>query len=812
MKVSLAWVKDLLSPAPQLAAVDAEAAARALTAVGLEVEGKEPIGRQVAGVVIAEVLGIRPHPGANKLRIVRVRAGSREEDVVCGAPNVPPPGNRVVWAPPGARLPGGITIAAKEVRGVLSPGMLCSEPELGIGDKGDGILILSPSDPGGADFAAHVGLADDILEVNVTPNRPDALSHLGIARELAAFLQVPLRPWSPPVLPVGPGPGPSMDVAIADPGACPRYQARFASGLAVAPSPLGMRLRLSACGVRPISNVVDVTNFVLLELGHPLHAFDFDTLSGAITVRRATAGEKLWTLDGTERVLEAGDIVIADAQGPVALAGVMGGAATEVSEKTTRVLLEAATFHPISVRKTSRRLGLLSEASYRFERHVDAEGIPRAAARAMELLCAWAGGKVVEGVVDRYPAPAPRRVARLPLARLRRVAGVALGAAEATRELSKISEEVTLEGEGQGEGATLVVAVPSYRPDVELPEDLVEEVLRLSGRYEAPAHIERVLTNAQPAPNPEAPGDRCRDLLAAAGLAEVATWGFVSRSALAALAAAEPGAHPELTQGVAVLNPISAEYEVMRTSLLPGLCEVLRRNLARGEVDVGLFEVGPVVFRPSAGGEPGQEERAGLLLSGRAPGWLRPGASFDFFDLKRVVERLCRGFGVEAEFQPGPKAAFLHPGVAAQVTNAAGTVLGLAGELHPVVGHRLGLEASAFYAEIDLWRLAGARPAVTSQPPPRFPAVSRDLSFWIDAKMSAGEQRKALFSAGEPLLRALFLLEDFRDPQYVPAGEKGMLWTMTYRADDRTLTDAEADAAHARVVAALGARLMIRIR
>jgi phenylalanyl-tRNA synthetase beta chain len=827
MKVSLNWLKELLAPGDAVAALDAATAAQALTRVGLEVEEVEEKGRELAGIVVAEVLGMRPHPGADKLRLVRVRAGAREEEVVCGAPNVPPAGNRVAWATPGARLPGGRVLEAREVRGVMSPGMLCSEVELGLvektTDKGDGILVLSPSDPAGADLVAQFGIADDVLEVNVTANRPDALSHLGIARELAAALGVELRPPVPrPGDPDAgaPDPAATRDVRIADAGACPRYQARFLAGASVAPSPLAVRLRLAHCGVRPISNLVDVTNWVLLELGHPLHAFDMDRLAGGITVRRSRPDEHMTTLDGIERRLQPGDVVIADERGPVALAGVMGGRDSEVSASTRNLLLEAATFDPVSVRRTSKRLGLVSEASYRFERGVDAEGIPLAAARAAELLARLGGARVLPAVVDRYPQPAPRRTARVTVAQLRRLSGLPLDADEAARQLGKVSPRVTLEGAHAGDGAdaAITVEVPSYRPDLVLPEDLIEEVLRLGGRYETPARIERVLANARPLPSPEGPSDRARDVLAACGLSEVATWGFVPRGPLAVIAgggAGGGGARPEqaLADAVAVKNPISADYEVMRTSLLPGLAEVLRRNVSRGVADVGVFEVGPVVHRDPGGGEPIQRELAAVLLSGNAAGWLRPGEALDFFDLKRVLEALLAAFGAAgADFSATGAVPYLHPGVAAEIALASGEVVGHLGELHPVVARRLGVEARALYGEVDLARLAGTRPPVRAVVPPRFPAATRDLSFWVDEAVPAAAQRAAFLAAAEPLLRELVVLEEFRDPRYAPAGKKGMLWSMAYRADDRTLTDADADAAHGRVVAALSARLPIVVR
>jgi phenylalanyl-tRNA synthetase beta chain len=605
------------------------------------------------------------------------------------------------------------------------------------------------------------------------------------------------------------------DVIIDADSGCPRYRASLVTGLTVGESPFAMRLRLAACGVRPISNLVDVTNYVLLELGHPLHAFDLDEVRGAIRVRRAQAGERLVTLDGVERQLLAGDIVIADDAGALALAGVMGGARSEVKATTRNVLLEAATFDPIRIRRTSKRLGLSSEASYRFERGVDAEGLPAAGKRATELLASLGKGAAVAEVVDRHPQPVTRRRVSLPLARLARMAGDAVSADEAAKHLRKISDEVTLSGVGAE--AAVTVTIPTYRPDLTLPEDLVEEVLRLSGRYQAPAQIERVLTNANSTPSPEAPADRIRNLLAGAGLSEIAGWGFIPRSALQALTAHRPeGGDPRLTDGLVVKNPISADYEVMRTSLLPGLAAAVSRNLARGVEDVRLFEVGPVVFKAagSDGDLPRQREVVAVLLAGRSGGWLRPGEPLDFYDLKRIVEVALAGFGVTAAFEAGGihGAPYLHPGVAAKVVNADGGLLGLAGELDPRVARRLGIDGRVLYAELDVAALAAAQAPVRGTAPPRFPGATRDLSFWIDVSVPAAVQGDAMRTAREPLLVDLAVREDFRDPRYVAPGKKGMLWSMVYRAEDRTLTDAETDAAHARVVAALTGALSIQIR
>ena len=820
MKISFNWLRELAELPP---GVTAASVGERLTLAGLEVEGIERRGREVRGVQIAEVRGVRPHPGAEKLAIVRVRVragdGAVEEEVVCGAPNVPAAGGLVAWAPPGATLPGGRTLDRREIRGVMSPGMLCSEAELGISESSDGIVVLPRGAMAlGADFAGAVGLLDEVLEVNVTPNRPDALSHAGIAREAAALFKTRWklpRPDDVPLAPLPPGRG--IDVEIRDPAACPRYTARIITGLRAAPSPIELRIRLAACGVRAISNLVDVTNYVMLETGHPLHAFDLDRLSGGIVVRRANRAERMTTLDGIERPLQEGDVVIADGRGAVALAGVMGGATSEVSEGTTAVLLEAATFDPRSVRRTAKRLGLHSEASHRFERSVDANGIPHAALRAAAMIARLGGGVVNGEPVDRYPMHQHPRKATLSLAGLTRTAGFEIPLAQAAEKLASIDISADVAGD------LLTAIVPTFRPDISIEPDLIEEVMRLTGYDRVPA---RLPPGARaPAASPEALSDRARDVLAAQGLHEAVTWGFVPKPWLEALGKARRNGAP-LADGIVVKNPISSDYEVMRTSLFPGLAEAARRNLMRGVPDVALFEVGPVVLRGADAKEhPAEPTIAAGILVGRRADWLKPGEPFDFYDAKRVVDELLRALGIEdASYRApgvggaaggGGESTILHPGVAARIfsgAQGAGREVGMVGEVHPAQRKRFGLPDGALYFEVEIDAVAGERRAPASVAPPRFPAATRDVSFWIAEAITADEQRGAMAAAAEPLLRELAVLEDFRDPRYVAPGMKGMLWTMTYRAADRTLTDPEVDAAHARVVSALGAAHAISIR
>ena len=811
MKISFNWLRELVALKP---GVTADSVGERLTLAGLEVEGIDRRGRDLRGVVVAEVLGVRPHPGAEKLKLVRLTAGGAEEEVVCGAPNVPAPGGKVAWAPPGASLPGKPPLERREIRGVWSPGMLCSEVELGLSEAGDGILILSPETSRGADVAGLVGVLDEVLEVNVTPNRPDALSHVGIAREVAAHFATTWKLPPPDEVATTTFPaGRHLDVEIREPAACPRYAARLVTGVRVGPSPLALRVRLAACGVRAISNLVDVTNYMMLETGHPLHAFDLDKVDGTVVVRRAAKGERMTTLDGVERPLQEGDIVIADARGPIALAGVMGGASSEVSATTTSVLLETATYDPRSVRRTAKRLGLHSEASHRFERGVDANGVPHAGLRAAAMMARLGGGALAGEVIDRYPLPSLPRKVSMSLAGLRRISAIDIPIEQAAEKLLaiEISSQVQANLETEGGGPGLVATVPTFRPDISIQEDLIEEVMRLVGYDRVPARLPQSVR--APASSPEALADRAREVLAATGLHEVVTWAFVPRAWLQALARE---ADSPLRDGIVVKNPISSDYEVMRTSLLPGLLDAARRNLARGATDFGLFEVGPIVRRGGDPKDPPAEPTvAAAILVGRRPGWLRPGEPLDFFDAKNVLGALATNLGVaDCAYVPGQAGALFHPGASAEVRSAGDPArrLGAIGEVHPALGRALGLDQRALYFEIELDALGGERRPVRSVPPPRFPSATRDLSFWIDAAVTADEQRTAFLASAEPLLKDVAVLEEFRDPKYAPAGKKGMLWSMTYRASDRTLTDAEVDAAHGRVVGALQAARGIQIR
>jgi phenylalanyl-tRNA synthetase beta chain len=771
MKISLQWLRDYVD-------VDAspEEIAKRLTLAGLEVEGVARLG-DAEGVVVAEVLSAKKHPNADALTIVTVTDGGAPTEVVCGAPNVPAAGGKVAWAKPGARLPKLGVLEPKKIRGVVSPGMLCAEDELGLSEDHAGIIHLPADAKVGSDAMAD--LRDVVFEVNVTTNRPDCLGHIGIAREVAAAFGVQLK--KPKLPELGSKGSPEAQVKVEDTSGCPRYIARVIEGLRVGPSPAWVQRRLRAVGVRPISNLVDATNYVLMEYGQPLHAFDYDKVSDhTIVVRRAKAGEKMKTLDGVERTLVATDLLICDASRLVAIAGVMGGAESEVSLATTRVLLESAYFDPYSIRRTSKRLGLHTEASHRFERGVDQEaGVWGASVRCAALLAEWGGGKVREGAVDVHPNPARPRDLAVSRSATRRLLGVDIEAKEMVKLLGSIELAATAKGD------EIQVKVPTFRPDLTREVDLIEEVARLYGFDRIPATIP--LTSRAPEPSGDPQAESARDALGAMGLDEAVTYGFVAPEKLAAAGYSGPL--------VRVMNPLREDTAVMRTTLVVGLLDALRTNLDRGNADVRLFEIGSV-FLPRQGAPlPDERRTVGVLLCGRRESWLAAAEPFDFYDLKGVGERLLERLGAaDLPWTQGESAPFLHPGVSARIGEA-----GFAGEVHPNVREKFGVEARCFYLELDLERLPAAAP-VRFEALPRFPSIGRDVSFFIDVGVPAAAIAAAIRQLQEPLLVAFRVDEDYRDPQRVPAGKKSMLWSMTYRASDRTLTDAEASSAHEKVI------------
>jgi phenylalanyl-tRNA synthetase beta chain len=801
MKILWNWLLELcdLDRVPTV-----DEGARVLTRGGIEIENVTDLGAAFSGVVVAEVVAKRPHPQADKLTLVDVivERGGVATQVVCGAPNVPEPGRKVLWAQIGATLPSGLTLAAKPVKGVVSPGMLCAEDELGLSTDHAGIVVLADDDrtPLGAPAQRALGLDDHVLEVKAYANRGDLLGHLGIARELVAMLGGKVVPPDAEV-PRG-GEPPRIELSVASAEQCPRYSARMIDGLRVGPSPARIAQRLRAVGVRPISNLVDVTNYVLFELGQPLHAFDAAKLTThTIAVSSARDGERLVTLDNQDRALVPGDLVIRDGDRPVGLAGVMGGRDTEVTNGTTRVLLESASFQPLLVRRTARRLGLHSEASHRFERGVDPELAAYASARATRLLClhGGAGAQAVGELVDAYAGRRTSPTIRVRLPRVRLITGVALDEPACTSALERLGFAVRAAMPGE-----LDVTPPSPRTDVTREVDVIEEILRVTGYDQVPNTLPALV--AAPPLRELDRGDLVRRALAAAGASEAITYGFqsVERCGVIDVPPTDRRAQP-----IALHNPMTVDQAVMRTSLVPNLLAAVARNASFGRLDVNLFEVGSVFWRRGEGvAEPPLHELADEppfaagVLTGRRPVQVGEGRAYDVFDAKALALAAIRAVMGDVSVRARATRAipYLHPGVAGELVIER-DVVGWFGEVHPRVRGKLGIAAPVFLYEVPLAALRLAPPAQMT-PIPRFPGSARDVSLLLAEDIPAARVSDVIADVAEPLVTGVRVLEDYRDAK-LPHGMKSMLWSIAYRAADRTLTDGEVDRAHEAIVVRL---------
>lgn len=781
--------------------VSPEEGAAALTGAGLEVEEFRRVGEDFRGVVIAEVVSKEKHPKADKLTLVHVidRAGDEPTLVVCGAPNVPDAGGRVLWAKPGAVLPGGFELGSKKLKGIESAGMLCAEDELGLGEGHEGIVVLGPEAKEftlGAEAQDALGLRDVVFDLCIPANRADALGHVGIARELAALLggraKLPSVDLAA-VLDTSKKAEGMVSVSIADASACPRYVARVIEGLTIGDSPLWMQQRLRHVGVRPISNLVDVTNYVMYELGQPLHAFDYDKVQGqAIHVRHAEAGEKMVTLDDTERSLLATDLLICDAKAPVALAGVMGGQTSEVSDTTTSILLESANFDAMSIRRTAKRLGLHSDASHRFERTVDPNVADLAGQRAALLLAELGGGRVVAGLVDCYPSIIEAQNVTMRLSRCAALSGIEVAKEVVIETLGRQGLEVTSSGEDE-----ISVLVPTARADIRREVDLIEEVVRIYGFDRVPATLPS--TTLRPKSIADRRRVRGQRAMVAAGYCESLTYGFTSPKRIADLGLP---ADDRRTQAIGIDNPMTVEQSVMRTSLWPNLLAAVGHNRKREVRDVRLFELGHVFLRSEPDKElPDEPLQLCAVIAGHKDGWLRPGQEVDFFDAKGAVLAVLEGIYGSSDgfdFRPNPQATPLHPGISAGVFDKSGAEIGCVGELHPHVRKAYDLDTQVFGFELDLGSMAVPDDAQMVGIP-RYPAVTRDISMLLSATVPASQVRSIIEDCQESMIAQVHVLEDYRDPAHVPKGKKGMLWSVTYRSAECTLTDAEVDQVHQRV-------------
>jgi phenylalanyl-tRNA synthetase beta chain len=796
MRISVRWLAEYVS----VPASTTELADR-LTLAGFEVERIERPGDAVRGVIVAQIKESVPHPNAEKLSVTRVDVGTSSLlQVVCGAKNYRV-GDKVALAPVGTQLPNGAQIKQANLRGVESFGMLCSGKELGLSEDASGLLILDPSALIGSPLGEALGLDDTLLEIEVTPNRPDALSHIGMAREVSVLTGQQLRLPEPRPMERGAAAAEKIRIRLEDPVRCPRYAARVVEEVAIGPSPSWLAARLRACVVRPINNVVDVTNFVLLEYGQPLHAFDLDKVVGAeIVVRCAKAGEKLTTLDGQERILDRDDLLICDRDKPQAIAGVMGGTIGEVTLSTRRVLLEGANFQPSTIRRTSKRHGLHTEASHRFERGMDVNAIPAALDRAAAMIADLARGTVRRGRVEAYPKPIEARKVSLRYARVGELLGMEVPAQESDRILRAL-------GFARGPGtAQTIYTVPTFRVDVEREEDLIEEVARVRGYDAIPTALPRGVSELSPE-LPEIEAERrLRLALSGAGFNEVLNYSFVAPQQLSAL---------EAPPGIALKNPLSVEQSVMRTTLYAGLLQNLSNSLRHHAESVSLYELGRVYAPKPAGGEkraaPAREDLhlAGVLWGARrGRTWTAKDESVDFFDAKGAVECVLSALNIRGASFENAEISSLHPRAAALVrVSGSGEPLGSVGQLHPKVAKSMGAPAATFVFELNAQRLyAMAELVPTYQPLWRYPPVLRDLAVVVPVELQNAEVRKVILEVGRPLVEDAIVFDVYTGKP-IPAGRKNLAYAIRYRSPERTLTDPEVNEAHQRIIEEVNRRL-----
>lgn len=776
MNISLSWLKryvDIDVPVGELC--------DRMIRAGFEVESIQDLSANMKNVVVGRITALEPHPDSDHLQICQVDVGGQTLQIITGAQNVFV-GATVPAALDDSYLPNGAHIKNGKLRGLPSNGMLCSGEELGL-KAGDfprceeyGILILDGSYVPGTDMREVLHLNDYIIDFKITANRPDCNCVLGVAREAAVALGKPFHAPQPTYHTCGGDIRDVIDITDEDYDLCPRYMGRVVKNLRIGESPDWMKQCLRAAGMRPINNIVDITNFVMLETGHPMHAFDRrDIRGGKIIVRRAADGEQITTLDGKEHTLNSDMLVIADAEGPSCLAGIMGGLDSEIKDDTTDLFLESAKFRRDNVRRTARALGMRTEASSRYERGVDVIGVEYAMERALGLIDELDAGDIVDGTIDRHEGLPEQRVLRVPAGRINALLGIEVPQDTIVNILDLLDIATTVEGD------TLVCRIPSHRDDVEGAADLAEEVMRIYGcEHIVGRPMRGDIIRGKKLPNARK-ADHVKRVLTAAGLREIVTYSFISRKAVDTLRLALDDPR---RAAVTLLNPLGEEYSTMRTQLTTSMLTVLSTNFSRKLPAVRFFEVGKR-FIPHALPLTEQPDELPTLSIGLY------GEGEDFFTLKGIVERLCDAFGARPSYAASAE-PYLHPGRQAEAT-VADRRLAVLGEVHPEVAAAYGIDTRVYVAELDLSLLyALPQPRVLYRPLPRFPAVERDLALLCDDDKPVAEIERAIRSAGGHLLESVELFDVYRGAQIL-AGKKSVAYSLKFRTADRTLSDEDID-------------------
>ncbi|MDO8445257.1 MAG: phenylalanine--tRNA ligase subunit beta [Deltaproteobacteria bacterium] len=786
MKISLNWLKDFVD-----IDISPERLAEILITAGLEVEGITRLGEGLDNVVMARILSMRPHPNADRLTLCSVTTGDKDHAIVCGAKNMKE-GDIVALALPGAHLPSGMKITKSKIRGEVSEGMLCSETELGLAKESAGIMILPEGHGGvtlGNTLADALMMRDIVFDINLTPNRSDCLSVIGIAREVVALTGKVLKR---PEIKLTEGDfdtSSSVTIEVLDPGACPRYTARVVKGIKTGPSPLWMKRRLEASGIRSINNIVDVTNYVMMEMGQPLHAFDLGLIGGdKIKIRKAEDGERITTLDGIERVLDQDVPVISDNKRAVAVAGVMGGTGSEISEATVDIFLESAYFKPSVVRKTAKRFAMHTESSHRFERGIDPNGVLEASDRAVQLILQVAGGSASSKPIDIYPKKIAPVNIEMRVSRAKSILGLDTDIGSVV-EIFKMLEY----GVEEVDADRIRVTPPTSRVDLTREIDLIEEVARLRGYDSIPTTYPKVEAKAGERDKNGALQDKIRGFLSGNGFYEAVTYTFLSPTALSPFL--PPGVEP-----IRLLNPLSEDQSVLRTTIIPSLLEVVGRNLSYQNENLRFFEIGRVFPLP------GDEEGEKVVVSGIMIGlryqkaWNLPANELDFFDVKGVAESLLEMAGSSATFVHDETIRFLHPGKSA-VVQADGLDVGILGEIHPDVMERFDIKGRAYIFEIELGGVTGLSREASFTHIPKFPAVYRDIAILVDDHIPADMVLKATKGV-DPLIADVSLF-DLYHGEHIPEGKKSLAYSIRYQAQDRTLREEEVNLLHEKVLSVI---------
>jgi len=790
MKVSLNWIKEFvdidLSP---------DDLAHLLTMIGLEVEGMETVGHSLDDVIVGRIVKVRPHGDADRLSVCTVDAGRERVDVVCGAPNAVE-GACAPLVLPGGRLPDGTVIEETRIRGAQSTGMLLAEDELNLTDDHTGLMILDSDLSPGCEFLSAFSFPDAVFEIAITPNRPDCANVLGIAREIAAATGTSLRKPEISLDESGPSIDDVTSVTILDPDGCPRYAAGVISGVKAGPSPFWMRYRLYHSGVRSISNLVDVSNYVMLEMGQPLHAFDYDRLrEHRIVVRRADAGESFTTLDGQTHTMNAENLMICDGERPVALAGIMGGLNSEIYANTANVLVESAFFDPITIRRGAKRLGISTEASYRFERGADIGGVAHALRRAIALMCRLAGGRIARGIVDNYPKPWVPPVIQLRTEHTNRILGTTLNTAMLKQYLRSFEMDVRETDEER-----LTVKPPSFRVDIHREVDLIEEVARGCGFDQIPL--------TYPSIRPSEGGDSpelkiradVRAIMTGLGFSEIITYSFISPDSADILGA---GPDSRLRSFVSLLNPLTVEQSVLRTSLIPGLMGAVKTNMAHDEKGLKLFEWGKVFMHKNDATLPSESICLAGVITGlyQDKAWYEDGRYCDFYDIKGAVEALLSAMGLEdicfkrEEQGPGYDAD-VFAGI-----YCSDRRIGQAGKAASKVRRAYDLKEETIYLfEMDMASVNGLLAAVREfRPFPRFPAVFRDISLLVERQVESATIMEIIRREGGELLESVQIF-DLYEGDKIDSADKAIAFRIAYRSAHETLSGERINRLHEAII------------